>query len=145
MNLWINDAHLYSTLCMVGLIWFVQVVHYPMMADVDQASFVNYERIHRSRTTMVVMPLMLTELATAILLLLYSSSGNSRWLAIAGLVLVVVIWLTTFLLSVPMHERLSQGFDAEAHRRLVNTNWIRTWGWSLRGVIAILLSRSVGS
>ena len=29
------------------------------------------------------------------------------------------------------------GFDAEAHRRLVRTNWVRTVGWSLRSALVL--------
>ncbi len=140
---WISDAHVYGTLSMVGLIWFIQIVHYPMMADVGAESFVEYERIHQTRTTWVVMPLMLTELATAAILLANLNTGSARGLAIAGIVLIAVIWATTFFVSVPMHTKLSQGFDTTAHHRLVSTNWIRTFCWSVRGVLAIMISRNL--
>jgi hypothetical protein len=51
--------------------------------------------------------------------------------------LVVVIWFSTFLLQVPCHTRLSQGFDAQIHAQLVSTNWIRTLAWSARAVVAM--------
>jgi hypothetical protein len=58
-------AHLMSTLIMVGLIWFVQVVHYPLMADVGPREFRRYAPLHQSRTTFVVAGPMLTEAGTA--------------------------------------------------------------------------------
>lgn len=36
---------------------------------------------------------------------------------------------STALLQVPCHSILAKGFDATAHERLVNTNWIRTICW----------------
>ena len=48
-----------ATLAMVGLIWFVQIVHYPLMAQVGRDSFAHYEASHTARTTWVVAPLML--------------------------------------------------------------------------------------
>lgn len=48
-------------------------------------------------------------------------------------------WLSTALSQVPMHRRLEGGFDMVAHRRLVVGNWVRTVGWSMRGVLAILM------
>ena len=58
-----------ATLALVGLIWFVQVVHYPLFAKVGSSSFADYEQSHQRRTTLVVAPLMLVEAATAIALL----------------------------------------------------------------------------
>ena len=69
--------HLAATLFMVGLIWFVQVVHYPLMGSVGRPEFVAYERKHTRRTAWVVGPPMLIELATGILLLWVRPSGIS--------------------------------------------------------------------
>jgi len=49
-------AHAAATLVMVGVIWFVQVVHYPLMARVSASEFAAYEREHQNRTTFVVAP-----------------------------------------------------------------------------------------
>lgn len=58
-------AHAAATWAMVGLIWFVQVVHYPLFAAVDAAESPVYARLHQRRTTWVVGPPMLVERATA--------------------------------------------------------------------------------
>jgi hypothetical protein len=42
-------------------------------------------------------------------------------------------------LQVPAHEGLSQRFDPDLTRRLVRTNWIRTIGWTARGVLAVVM------
>jgi hypothetical protein len=60
-----------------------------------------------------------------------------RWIAIAGLVAVGMIWASTIFLQVPCHNRLLSGFDLDTYRRLVNTNWIRTLLWSLRGAVLV--------
>ena len=57
MSAFVLYLHAASTLSMVGLIWFVQVVHYPLFARVEQG-FIAYEQIHQQRTTWVVAPLM---------------------------------------------------------------------------------------
>ncbi|MDX1579501.1 MAG: hypothetical protein R3266_13530, partial [Gemmatimonadota bacterium] len=56
--------HLASTLAVVGLIWFVQVVHYPLLARTDGSAFRAAHRFHTDRTGRVVIPLMLAEVAT---------------------------------------------------------------------------------
>ena len=125
--------HLIATWFMVGLIWFVQVVHYPMFSLVTGDSFVRYEAAHQRLTTFVVLPVMLIELLTAAMLLWSRPRGVPVAMLMAGLGLLVGIWLVTFMLSVPAHQLLAVGFDAQAHRRLVDTNWLRTVGWTLRG------------
>ena len=60
---------------------------------------------------------------------------------LAGVASLAVIWSSTALLQIPLHNALSNGFDPEIHARLVQTNWIRTIGWTARGLIAICLLR----
>ncbi|MEQ1727476.1 MAG: hypothetical protein ABL982_03770 [Vicinamibacterales bacterium] len=70
------------------------------------------------------------------------ASGVHRradWLAVAGAVLLAIIWASTALLQVPAHNRLERGFDADVHRRLVRTNWIRTVCWTARVVVALTM------
>jgi hypothetical protein len=133
-------AHLAATLCMTGVIWFVQVVHYPLFAVNSSAGYVDYQRRHMARTTRVVGPLMLVEAATAILLFGFRPAGVATWRLSLGLGLLVAIWLSTAFLQVPCHARLSRAFDPAAHRRLVLTNWIRTAGWTLRSSLVLWMA-----
>jgi len=48
--------------------------------------------------------------------------------------LVIVVWLSTFLLQVPIHNRLKAGKEDKRIQRLVATNWIRTAAWSFKTV-----------
>lgn len=132
-------VHVAATLVMVGLIWFVQVVHYPLMAQVSRSDFVGYEREHQRRTTFVVAPAMLLEAITAVMLLAFPPAGvGPTWPAL-GASLLAVIWLSTFLIQVRQHRRLSQGFDAVTHRRLVWCNWLRTVAWTGRGIVGLIM------
>ncbi|MFK7820261.1 MAG: hypothetical protein AB8G99_16180, partial [Planctomycetaceae bacterium] len=86
-------------------------------------------------TTYVVMPVMLVELATAILLVSMSAPGT-RLLPWIGLSLLIIVWLSTWALQVPAHQALQAGFSADQCAKLVNTNWIRTVAWT--GRVAVL-------
>lgn len=132
-------AHAAATLALVGLIWTVQVVHYPLMAHAAGPGYTAFQTAHERRITLVVGPLMLVEAATAALLALTPPAGVDAALAWAGLALVGVVWALTQLVSVPCHAHLRRGFDADAHRRLVRTNWPRTAAWTARGAIALAL------
>ena len=128
-----------STLMMTGVIWFVQIVHYPLFSRVGLAEFARYEIAHSNLTGIVVVPLMLTELATAMLLVWQRPPHLSISWLVTGLALVALVWATTFFLSVPQHSKLSLGFDLAAHRTLVTTNWIRTVAWTARALIVLSL------
>ena len=130
-------AQFASTLYLVGLIWIVQIVHYPLFAYIGPSESPVYSQRHMRLITWVVAPPMMIEGGTALLLLWYHPVGATSWTLWAGLFLLVVIWLSTALIQVPCHEILARGFDSAAHRRLVSTNWIRTCCWSLRALLVI--------
>lgn len=131
--------HAASTWYMVGLIWFVQVVHYPLLAAVGSEQFSEYERRHVALTTWVVGPPMLIELSTAVSLLWMRPEAVELWQVWAGLLALLLIWASTMFLQVPCHDILSRSFDESAHRRLVRTNWLRTLAWSFRGFVVLLM------
>ena len=144
MNYPVLLLHGAATLAMVGLIWFVQIVHYPLFAQVGREHFARYEWLHQARTAQVVGPLMLTEAMTATLLLLSDLTPAARNLAWVGMALLVVIWLSTVFLQVPLHRQLAAGYDSQSAERLVRSNWLRTIAWTLRGFIAMSLLSAAG-
>ena len=133
-------SHVAATLFMVGLIWFVQIVHYPLFSRVGADNFRAYAESHSRLTTWIVGPPMLLEAFTAALLLVVRPESVPAALAWIGAVLLAVVWLSTALLQVPRHTALGFGFDAEAHRFLVLSNWTRTVAWSLRGLIVLWMT-----
>ena len=90
-------VHAAATLAMTGLIWFVQVVHYPLMAKVGAEGYSLYQHTHMSRTTWVVAPLMLTELSTAALLIPMLGPASYP-ITISGLVMLSVVYTESFYL-----------------------------------------------
>ncbi len=126
-------ANLLSTFYMVGLIWMVQIVHYPLFAKVAKDEFVSYQLSHQTLITPVVGLPMLIELLGAILLIWFRPRAIPDGLVYVALALVILMWASTAFIQIPCHETLTQGFDATVHSRLVNSNWIRTLGWTVRG------------
>lgn len=132
-------THLAATATMAGLIWFVQVVHYPLFAHVGTAEFAAYEAHHTRRTAWVVGPPMAVEGVLALAIAAWFRADVGVGVAFTGLVLLAVIHASTVLLQVPAHRRLGAGFDHSVARRLVATNWIRTVGWSARAAVAVAM------
>ena len=146
MDATILAVHLAATGLMAGLIWFVQMVHYPLLTAVPASDFIAYERSHVARTGRLVGPLMLLEAASAGLLLLMPPPGVAAWLPWAGGGLLAVIWISTFAVQVPLHRRLETGRDEAAIARLVASNWVRTIAWTARaGLAGWMLAAAVGA
>ena len=130
-------AHAGATLYLVGLIWIVQILIYPLMGHVGPSGYSAYHNLHTSRITPVVAPAMIIELLTAIYFVFVADEKIDRRYFWLGFGLVLVIWISTFFLQVPLHEKLAKGFDAEVQQRLVLTNWIRTAAWTARGALIL--------
>lgn len=140
MDRWILLIQVASTWAMVGLIWLVQIVHYPLYNRVGAGEFARYETDHQNLIVFVVGPLMLLEAATAFLLLFgQSADAGVDWIPWIGVILLVIIWLSTTFLQVPCHNELLQGFNESTYRWLVLSNWIRTIAWTSRGLLVLWL------
>ena len=128
-----------ATWTMVGVIWFVQVVHYPLFARVDGPGSAGYATENRRRTTWVVGLPMAVEGVTALWVAADPPDVLGRTLPVVGLVLLAVVLGSTVLVQVPAHSRLAAGHDAGTVRRLVAGNWVRTVGWTARGALTVAM------
>jgi hypothetical protein len=128
-------ANAAATWYLTGLIWIVQIVHYPLFSHADRATYPAFAEAHSRLITPVVGPLMLVELGTALWLLQDRPAALPAGWAWAGATLVGVIWLSTAFVQVPLHAQLGGGYDARVHAALVGTNWIRTVTWSIRAIL----------
>ncbi len=131
--------HLVATAMMAGLIWFVQVVHYPLFDLVGAEQSVQYAHEHQRRTSYVVGAPMAVEGVTALALFFRPPSDLGSVWPFVGLVLLGIVHASTVFLQVPQHARLAQAHDPARVRFLVRTNWIRTIGWTARAVLAAFL------
>jgi hypothetical protein len=130
-------ANTASAWFMTGLIWFVQVAHYPQFKCVGVEFFTVYHERHTRLTTWVVGPPMLIEAFTAVALVFCDHTVIPSSTAWTGLILLVIIWLSTACLQVPWHNILASGWNDRAARLLCRTNWIRTIAWSVRALLML--------
>jgi hypothetical protein len=136
-------AQALASAAMCGLIWFVQVVHYPLFGHVGGAEGRDYSAEHQRRTSLVVIPPMLVEGLTAGILALKPPAGIPPALAWAGFALVIGLWWSTGAVQMPLHGRLGrEGHAPEAVAALVRSNWVRTILWSARAVLTIWMLRA---
>ncbi|MEE3234694.1 MAG: hypothetical protein VX294_11055 [Candidatus Latescibacterota bacterium] len=124
---------------MSGVIWFVQVVHYPLLGSVDANSFIEYQKQHVRRTGNLVGPLMMIEIVASISLAVGNICDSITYLIWLNLGILLFIWFSTFLIQIPLHNKLLLGFDKEVHRRLVQGNWLRTLAWTVKMILSLIL------
>jgi hypothetical protein len=131
-------VHLAATWFMVGLIWLVQTVHYPLLAAVGKDAFPEYEHGHTQRITRLLAVAAGAEIVTALALVVATPGEVEQWAAWLAGGLLAAAWVVTRFVQVPIHRSLSSGYDAVQLQRLVATNWVRTVLWSARGVAALV-------
>jgi hypothetical protein len=130
---------------MCGIIWFVQLVHYPLFCAIPAGHSVDYARENQRRTPLVVVPFMLVEGATALFIALSPPAGIGRVATLIGVSLVALVWLSTAAVQMPQHARLGRGGDAAAAvAALVRGNWLRTLLWTARALLAAWMLRTAG-
>ena len=122
--------HLIATSVMVGVIWIIQLVHYPSFHFIELKQYTTFQRFHMSRISYVVIPAMLTELFTLILIVI--SMDQIDTLVLASAILLIFIWLMTAVFFSGMHQKLTLGYDQAIVEKLVKLNWGRTLLWTLR-------------
>ena len=126
---------------MSGIIWFVQIVHYPLFKSLSKEDFIDYQSKHVKLTGNIVGPFMLMELIVSIYVALWNTHNELAYLVWSNFGLLTLIWLSTFFLQVPLHNRLLEGFDHSVHVSLVRGNWIRTCAWTMKMVLSLFLAK----
>lgn len=124
-----------SALYMCGVIWIIQLIHYPSFAQLSSNHFQQFHLQHTNMMSLLVGPVMVLELFISIWIL----TSEKDILTVLNLVVVIGLWLLTFLVSVPLHNKLSQGQDSETIQKLILTNWPRTVLWTIRPVISTVI------
>lgn len=126
-----------TSFALLGLIWVVQLVQYPGFRQVPIEAFPTYHAHHCRRIAWVVGPLMLAELAAAIVLMVRPGPlPPDLQRMILGCVLLV--WFSTATLQVPLHRRLALAATRADMDRLVATNWLRTGAWSAKAMLVLV-------
>ena len=127
--------HLALASIMVGVIWVIQLVHYPSFRFTDREKYVSFQIFHMRNISFIVVPVMILEFLSGLLLVLYHSNHVS--LLRISFFLLLIIWLVTALFFAQIHQKLSKGYDETLVRNLVSLNWIRTLLWTIRTIIII--------
>ena len=136
----IIDLQLWSCVFMTGLIWTIQLVHYPSFHHIKIDKFSQFEGFHSNRISWIVLPVMSVELLTAVVLIFLLT--ESLILIGVNFLSVAAIWLITLHVSARIHTKLMSGYNESLVNQLIFTNWARTFLWSARSVFLIFFLKS---
>lgn len=118
-----------------GVIWMVQLVHYPAFGQVPKAAWLPFHQAHTRRMGWVAGGPMVLELGLALGLAWLGRAALPHGAGWWSLALVALTWAATFFIAVPFHNRLAQGYDYVAIDGLTRTNWLRTFAWTTRAAL----------
>jgi len=127
--------NLLAALMMTGLVWHEQIVHYPIFDEVGKKQFKLFMREHVVKTAYFVGPFMIFESIVALWLAIATPSIQ----ATLALLLLVGVWIVTFMLLIPDYRGLSMDKDKKAIKKLLRNNLLRCGLWSLRAIILLSL------
>ena len=117
------------------LVWIVQLVIYPSFTYYSKENLYKWHRNYTKRFSIVVMPLMCSQIIIAIIQLFQVQN----WYTILSTVIIASLWLTTFKIFVPIHFSIDNNEPIEnACSKLVAKNWMRTVLWSLLLIISVI-------
>lgn len=117
------------------LIWAVQLVIYPSFKYYNPDNLTKWHRSYTSRVAYIVLPLMLTQLVITIIKAWY----QSNLISIISLVVVLILWLLTFLVFVPIHQKIDNESASSTHLdELVSKNWNRTILWTFLFLLSLI-------
>ena len=120
---------------LVVLIWIVQLVVYPSFSYYNEQEVKRWHPSYTFRISLIVLPLMVGQVVLYARYA-YLDPGN---VSIGMLLLVIALWLITFLKVVPLHHAIDSHPDSGIPRKqLVQINWYRTAGWTILFLINLL-------
>ncbi len=137
---WLLPAWTVLIFYVLGEIWFVQIVVYPLFGKVGPNEYIAYHKFYSSRIPLpVIVPGFLSFLAPVALVFLGPESVP-LWMYLANVICGIVGLLVTVALEIPRHARLEKGGKQEkVIRELVYYNWPRTLSITASAFLTLLM------
>ena len=120
---------------LIGILIITQIISYPSLSSIDKSYFEKYHKNYVNKISYVVIPFMLIELFS----LLYLTYYKSDLFMIKSLLILMTIWLFTFICIVPLHNSLSNKRSIDIINSLINYNWFRTILWTIKLLIILVV------
>ena len=132
--------HFFLTFFMTGIIWLIQLIHYPSFSFIDKNMYSTFQAFHMNRISFLVGPIMFLELFSGFYLLFFYSESN---FFVINFILNILILTMTIIVFGTIHRKLIEGFKFSLFAKLISMNWIRTILWSMKSIFIFLYKLNI--
>jgi len=133
------SAALVGNLCasvfMTGIIFFIQIVQYPLLHNISTFDFSCYFKKSNYRISWIVYSALVIEIGFAIGLSFLPVRAVMQVPILITYMLLAAATLNTFLIQAPMTQRLQLAFDRELLSKVMFFNGVRLVTWTLRTIL----------
>jgi hypothetical protein len=122
----------------LGQMWFVQLVIYPLFARVGELEYVGYHRFYTQR---IPLPVIVPGFASFIAPIALGWFGPAvpSWMTAANVLAGLGSGVVTIALQIPRHNRLERARDASVIQELVRYNWLRTFCVTVQALVTFVM------
>lgn len=126
----------------LGQIWFVQVVVYPLFARVGDPEYIDYHRFYARK---IPWPVIVPGFASMLLPLPLALLGPTvpTWMTAVNVVAGLASMLVTLRLMIPRHGYLERMKDTRVIAELVRYNWPRTLAIVVQAAVTLAMLEHV--
>ncbi len=124
--------HCIATFIMVGVIWVIQLVHYPSFYFIEKKKYQSFQKFHMRNISYIVMPMMIIELFTGFILIVNFNNFKGYYNFNISLFFLLCTWAITGIIFTKLHNELLKGYDKLIIKKIIKWNWIRTIFWTFR-------------
>lgn len=112
---------------MLVFLWLVQIIIYPSFKKISKESILSWHKSYQTRVSIIMGPIMLLQMYQITFDVFHTISS----ITIIRFLLLLVSWLLTIAVSVPLHRKIERNKDLEySIDRLIKTNLPRTFTWT---------------
>lgn len=128
------------TMGLAGIAWYRLLVHLPLLRRVGRYRLARYVLPMETLELFIITPLLLVETLAAFVVLLAAPQRQVPSIyPLAGVALLVLIWILQLAVARPQLRALTGLFSARGMRALLCASWVQAVAWTLRGAIALML------
>mgnify|MGYP001158435851 FL=1 len=120
---------------MIGISLITQFITYPSFKSIDIKLFSNFHKTYNRKMLFIVGPIMTIEFLSLAILLFVNFNLNF----LIQFILISLIWVLTFFLIVPIHNKLENQYDKLLNINLIKLNRYRTLIWSLKFILLLFI------
>jgi len=128
-------GNLCASVFMTGIVGFIQFVQYPLLHHISTFDFSCYYKKYISRISWIVYPVMIIEICFASWLSFLPVQSRLQFPILMTYILLASATLITFLVQIPLNQKLQLAFDNVILSKILFYNGIRLFSWTLRTLI----------